>query len=72
MAKTTSTAKTFGLAVSQDYQILEGGQVFGTLRVRPSGLLWKPKGAKGAKAWFSIRIEDFADFAIRRGAKADR
>jgi hypothetical protein len=34
----------------------ENGRVYGTIRVKPSGILWKPKGAKN---WYSVGLEDF-------------
>jgi hypothetical protein len=57
-------AKEFKAPVSQDFEILDGGQVFGTLRVRPSGLLWAPKGSHN---WYRVRIEDFGTYAVKKG-----
>ena len=32
----------------------------GTLRVKPSTILWKPKGAKGKNPWFSVDLDELA------------
>lgn len=71
MAKSVAngSAKAFKAQVSQDFEILDGGSVFGKLRVRPSGLLWK---ARGAYTWRRVSIEDFAAYAKRNGTDADR
>jgi len=53
-------AKEFKAPVSQDYTIMEGDKVFGTLRVKPSTLMWKPKGAH---SWFGVTIEEFGSWA---------
>jgi hypothetical protein len=47
----------------------ENDTVVGTIRVKPNGILWKPKGAKGATPWFSLTLEEFADYAKKNGAK---
>jgi hypothetical protein len=63
-------AKKFGETTSQDFEIFDETdgewEKFGTLRVRPSGLLWAPKGSH---VWFRLSIEDFGDLAQRHGTK---
>jgi hypothetical protein len=43
-----------------DFSIHEGDAKIGTIRVKPSGILWAPKGKH---SWFKVSIEEFADFA---------
>jgi hypothetical protein len=59
-------AKEFRAPTSQDFEIVENGQVFGTLRVRPSGILWAPKGSH---QWYRVSIEQFAEYAEKNGTK---
>ena len=33
--------------------------VVGTIRIKPSTVMWKPKGAKGDKPYFAATIEEF-------------
>ena len=63
-------AKKFGEPTSQDFEIFDEingkWEMFGTLRVRPSGLLWAPKGSHD---WFRLSIEDFGNLAKAHGTK---
>jgi len=63
-------AKKFGAPTSQDFEIFDElndkWEMFGTLRVRPSGLLWAPKGSH---VWFRLSIEDFGAHAQQHGTK---
>ena len=61
--------KHFKAPVSQDLKIYEDDEVLGTLRVRPSAVLWKPKGAH---SWYRLSIEKFGDYAVRKGTKKQR
>jgi hypothetical protein len=47
-----------------DHEIVnaDDGKAIGTLRVKPSSVLWKPKGAKGAKAWYSVTLDDVVEY----------
>ncbi len=36
----------------------------GTVRVKPSGILWKPAGKQ---SWFGVSVQQFADFAEASG-----
>lgn len=69
MARGAGGTKTFKAPVSQDFEIQEGGRILGFLRVRPSGILWKPRGQQ---RWRRVSIEDFADYATRNGTLVDR
>jgi len=62
-------AKEFSAPVSQDFQILEGGKMYGTLRVKPSTLMWKPKGAH---SWHGVAIEDFGEWVKKTGKQMDK
>jgi hypothetical protein len=44
----------------------------GTLRVKPSTILWKPKGAKGKTPWFSVGLDDFAKWAMEQKYKVNK
>lgn len=41
-------------------------KVVGTIRVKPSGVLW---AAKGSKAWKGVDLETFAEFMQKNGKK---
>ena len=56
--------KEFRRANSEDFEIVEEGAVFGTIRVRPSTVLWK---AKGKHSWRGVTIEEFAQFTEKYG-----
>jgi hypothetical protein len=59
-------AKTFKAPVSQDFVIVEDGEVVGNLRVKPNQLLWSPKGEH---SWYGVTLKQFADFAQASGKK---
>lgn len=51
----------------EDFEILDGGsKVIGQVRVKPNAVLWSPKGQQ---SWYSVNLEDFADFAVGKGKK---
>jgi hypothetical protein len=62
-------AKQFRGPVSQDFEIEENNEMLGTLRIRPNGILWKPKRSQ---SWYRIAIEEFADYAKQQGTKVER
>lgn len=39
--------------------IEDNSGVVGTIRIKPSTVMWKPKGAGGHKPYFSATIEEF-------------
>ncbi|MFC3208127.1 hypothetical protein [Aquamicrobium soli] len=58
--------KEFRLPKHQEFEITEDGAVIGTLRVKPSGILWAPKNSQN---WFGVGLQQFADFAEANGKK---
>lgn len=50
----------------------ENGNVFGAIRIKPSGVLWKPKGAKGAKPFYAVSLEKFTEWIMNPDTKAYR
>ncbi|MBI5894048.1 MAG: hypothetical protein HZB79_10480 [Deltaproteobacteria bacterium] len=55
MAKNTFRPKQL-----EDFEILDGnGNKVGEIRVKPSGILWSPKGAH---KWHGVDINTFAQF----------
>ncbi len=59
-------AKSLRRPEFEDFEITDGGKVVGSVRVKPSGILWKPKGKQ---SWHRLSIEQFADYAERHGTK---
>jgi hypothetical protein len=57
-------AKEFRASECADFTIVEDGQVFGKIRLKPSGILWRPKGKR---SWYGVTIEAFADYAEQNG-----
>ena len=47
-----------------DYRIKDQEGVVGHIRVKPSGILWAPKGAK---KWYGVRLNKFAAFMEENG-----
>jgi len=62
-------AKEFRAPVSVTFSIVDAGKVVGHVRVRPSGLLWRPKGKH---TWRRVTIDQFATFARKRGFKVKK
>mgnify|MGYP001430232904 CR=1 FL=1 len=51
----------------EDFEIVdENGVVVGHVRVKPSGVLWAPKGAH---VWHGLTIKKFGDLAIGHGTR---
>lgn len=61
--------KEFKAPVSRDFRIIRQGVLFGTVRVKPSGLLWR---RKGARKWRRVRIREFAEYAEKHGSERDK
>ncbi|TQF40279.1 hypothetical protein UNPF46_10975 [Bradyrhizobium sp. UNPF46] len=62
-------AYAFKRAESQDFTIVEmndGDKIVGTIRVKPSGVLWAPKGSH---KFYKLSIQQFAKFAEEHGTK---
>lgn len=47
--------------------IVDENGVVGTLRIKPSSLLWKPKGAQ---KYFSVPLDKFAEWVTDKDTKA--
>jgi hypothetical protein len=50
----------------QDFEILDGVTKIGSIRVKPSGVLWAPKGSHD---WYGLNLKQFADFMEKNGKK---
>lgn len=58
----------FKTPVFREETILDiDGKVVGTIRIKPSSVLWKPKGAH---QFFSVSLEDFAEWVTAESTKA--
>lgn len=57
-------AKKFRAKISSDFEIVENGATVGWIRIKPSGVLWSPKGKH---SWHGVAIDQFARFAKRKG-----
>jgi hypothetical protein len=60
----TAMAKEFRASECADYTIMDDGEVFGEVRLKPSGVLWR---LKGRHSWYGVTIEAFADYARQNG-----
>ncbi len=47
--------------------IEDDGGVFGTIRIKPSTVMWKPKNAKGPTPYFGISVEQFEAWIRENG-----
>ena len=56
--------KEFKRAQSADFVIMDDGKVFGSLRLKPSTVLW---ASKGGHDWKGISIEAFSEFMEKTG-----
>lgn len=51
----------------EDFEILdENNKKIGEIRVKPSGILWAPKGAQD---WLGVDLKTFAAFMVEKGKK---
>ncbi|MGA2354998.1 MAG: hypothetical protein ABSG02_10900 [Terriglobales bacterium] len=46
--------------------------VIGTLRIKPSTILWKPKGAKGNKPYFAANLDEFIEWIKEKNHKVSK
>jgi len=68
-----SSKYKFAEQVLYDHDIdHDTGGVVGTLRVKPPTLLWKPKGAKGDKPWFSVPLDEFIEWVKEKNYKVSK
>lgn len=62
-----NAVNSFAARKFEDFEILDGtGAKVGEIRVKPSGILWAPRGAQG---WFRVPLKAFADFMEKSGTK---
>jgi hypothetical protein len=47
-------------------------KVIGTLRIKPSTILWKPKGAKGNKPYFAADLDEFITWITDKDRKVSK
>ena len=50
--------KSIKRAEFEDFDIEDAGKMVGSVRIKPSGILWRPKGKH---SWFGVNIEQFAE-----------
>jgi hypothetical protein len=49
----------------EDFEILDGdSKKVGEIRVKPSGVLWAPKGSK---RWYGVSLNTFSEFMEANG-----
>ena len=49
----------------EDFGVLSvSNEVVGHIRIKPSGILWCPKGKH---SWHGVTLEQFAEFAVANG-----
>ena len=54
----------------EDHQVLDSaGKAVGEIRIKPSGIMWRPKGKH---SWHRITLEQFAEFAVENGTKQSK
>jgi hypothetical protein len=59
-------AKYVGARRSEDFEIKENHKVVGTLRVKPSGILWAPTRSHG---WYGIGIDKLGTYLKEHGTR---
>lgn len=60
---------SFRAATSQDFTIVDpDNRVVGHLRVKPNGVLWRPRDRQ---RWHRVTLDQFANFAIENGNLVD-
>lgn len=59
----------FGRPAHYDHDIRRANRKLGTLRVKPGGLLWKPKGQQ---KFYSVSLEQFEKWITSSAAGANR
>ena len=53
-----------------DHEIVDSdGEMVGTIRVKPSGILWSPKDRK---KWRGVTLDSFASFMEKNGKLQDK
>jgi hypothetical protein len=66
-ARAMMAGNKFNWPKFEDHQVLaKDGTVVGMVRIKPSGLLWCPKGKH---SWHRVTLEQFAQFAVEHGTQ---
>ena len=61
------SVNSFASRKFEDFEILDGNNnKVGAIRVKPSGILWAPKGAH---TWLGVDLQTFANFMTAKGKK---
>jgi hypothetical protein len=60
-------AREFRTTEARDFTIVEDGKVIGTIRVKPSAIMWKGPNARGD--WHGVKPENFGAFVTKSGKK---
>ncbi len=60
-------AKQFRARVSTDFEIVENGKTVGWIRVKPSGVLWSPKGKH---SWHRVPIKKLQAMSLASDYKS--
>lgn len=54
----------------ENFEILDGdSKKVGEIRVKPSGILWAPKGSK---RWYRVDLKKFAEFMEQNGGRQNQ
>lgn len=61
--------KRFSASQSQDFKIEDDNGTIGHIRVKPSGVLWKPSGSHN---WYGLTLEKFGELAEKHGREQDK
>lgn len=61
--------KQFVAPTSQDFKIRDDNGIVGHIRIKPSAIAWKPKGAQG---FYQLSIDQFAEFAVANGKEQQK
>jgi len=60
-------AREFRVSEAQDFVIIENGKVIGTVRIKPTAIMWKKPHSRGD--WHGISPEKFGEFVEDKGKK---
>ena len=56
----------FSLQKSYDFGIVNENRVVGKIRIKPNGILWKPRSSQD---WLGVDLESFASLMKKNGTK---
>ncbi len=67
---TKRNTKSFRSSKFAEEVVLDGnGDVVGTIRIKPTGVLWKPRNAR---EWYSVSLDGFASWITNPATKAKK